>query len=262
VIPWCAAWAGHFRNGPRQPGDAASDAATISQGRTMTPRRRKGVLMGWFPVRIEACLDSSRDACWRIRPLADHASSAARLRPGREVRQVLQHDARVLVIEIAGGLVGQQEFGLPEKRPGDGSALALARAEHGGHVPARSSSSGAGSVPSPLARGGKSAGQRRGNDVLIDGQIRDQMELLEDESDVPAAETGPPARRQLVGVFAGKLQLAAVGRSSPPIANSSVVLPQPLAPWTAMNWPPSSESDTPFQRADGFRGAGECLVRS
>ena len=112
-------------------------------------------------------------------------------------------DARhVLHVEVAGGLVGEDEGGRADDGPGDGHALALAARELRGsvvkpvrHPHALQGDPGGGGVGFGV---GVFAVQQRQRDILQDGEARQQVEGLEDEADavgaVPRPPIGPEAR--------------------------------------------------------------------
>src|SRR6478752_1531718 len=74
-------------------------------------------------------------------------------------------------------------------------------------------------------------------DVLHRGERRDQVELLEDESERAQAE-----RRELAVAEAGQVPALEdhVARARPVERGSSVVFPEPLGPSSATNSPASS----------------------
>src|SRR6202034_2590047 len=91
---------------------------------------------------------------------------------GVEVQQQVDDLGSGGGVEVSGGLVGQEQAGLHDQGAGDRDALLLAARQlrgqgAGGRVE--------GQVPSVR--------QRRGYDVVAGGQRREQVELLEHESD-------------------------------------------------------------------------------
>ena len=119
-----------------------------------------------------------------------------------------------LAVEVGGGFVGDHELGLARQRPGDGHALPLAARQlpravvrplvepYGLQQP----------LDAALPPLGVHPGQdKRVFDVLECREHRDQIERLEDETDVLAAEVGEFVVGQAVDVGAGNRDLALVG---------------------------------------------------
>src|SRR5262249_10277004 len=104
-----------------------------------------------------------------------------------------------LGVEGGGGLVGDQQAGLVDQRPGDGHPLLLpARPLAGqgvGPLPeAQLGQQGAGAGEGP---GAGPAGDQQGHGGVLGGaQGRQQVVLLEDEADVGGAEAHLPGGRQ------------------------------------------------------------------
>ena len=109
----------------------------------------------------------------------------------RRVEQ-LEHRGRRLRVEVAGRLVGQDQRGVVDERPRDGHALLLAARQAVGKARARGrrgrpARAGRARAPRPARR--RTAVQlERQQQVLLDGEQRDQVEELEDEADVAAPE--------------------------------------------------------------------------
>ena len=94
---------------------------------------------------------------------------------------------------------------------------------------------------------GLDAGEReREHDVLLRREHREQVEELEDEADVLAAQ-----QRQVVVAESFVMSwppivtLPSVGRSRPARMCISVDLPEPEGPMTAVSWPPAMPRSTP-----------------
>ncbi len=96
-------------------------------------------------------------------------------------------------VEVAGGLVGQQDGGVVDQRAGDGHALALAAGKLVGlvvhalfqvHLP-----QGLLGPLQPLG-GGHAGIDQRQLDVVQRGGARQQVEGLEDEADFLVADAG------------------------------------------------------------------------
>ena len=128
---------------------------------------------------------------WVIRMSVCPASDAIRLRR----REDLGSRRRV---EVPRRLVGQDHLGAVHERAGDGDALLLAAGQLRGQVvPPRAEPDGVQELGGAgAAFGRRHGGGRRGRlDVLARGQGRDQVELLEDESD----RVAPQARELPLG---------------------------------------------------------------
>ena len=124
-----------------------------------------------------------------------------------------------LGVEVAGGLVGQQDRGLHDQGAGDGHALALAAGELVGPVGHAGAQvhhlQGALGHPQPLLLGhpGVDEGQL---DVVQGGGPGQQVEGLEDEADLAVADRGQLVvvhlrdhlAPQHVGAAAGRVQAA------------------------------------------------------
>ena len=157
----------HARRPSRHHPGGRSSAIAPSTSRTIRCARplRELLVVGDQQDRLAAPVRSSRSAS-AVSPL--RRSSA----PGR--------------------LVGEEDGRLVHDRPGDREPLPLAAAERGRELPRRwsarpswASISSARARPRPRSRPARSAGTA---DVLADGQVVEQVEELEDEADVRAAE--------------------------------------------------------------------------
>ena len=78
-------------------------------------------------------------------------------------------------------------------------------------------------------------------DVLHRGEPGEQVEVLEDVADGPAAQARLAVARQGRQGLAADITSPLVGSSRLPAMVSSVLLPEPLAPITATNEPTSTE---------------------
>ena len=109
-------------------------------------------------------------------------------------------------VEIASGLVGEDEVWPTDKRPGDGHALAFATGQRAGPVghpmpepdPFQRLGRGAATLGRPLAAVEQSVGN-----VVERGLAAEQEERLEDEPDPPRPERGQVAIRHGRDVMAG-----------------------------------------------------------
>jgi hypothetical protein len=122
--------------------------------------------------------------------------------------QEVQDVSRGVRVEVAGGLVGEDQIGLVDQRPGAGHPLLLTAGELGRAM--RETVRDAQllhQVAEPVAVGlgpGQVSGQ--GN-VLGCGQGRDQVEGLEDEADLVPAQPGEPGVVEPADVLAAHERL-------------------------------------------------------
>ncbi len=94
-------------------------------------------------------------------------------------------------VEIADGLVGEQEFGFVDESAGDGDALNLTAGELVGHAVGIVSEFDPGEGFEGGFSGVGGAGEQEGEfDVFGDGEGGEELEILEDEADFVAAEGG------------------------------------------------------------------------
>ena len=90
------------------------------------------------------------------------------------------------------------------------------------------------------------AGDReRQDDVLLRGQHRQQVEELEDEADVLAAQPRQLRVGERRDLLPAIVTVPLVGLSRPARMCISVDLPEPDGPMTATSWPDSTSSETP-----------------
>ena len=115
---------------------------------------------------------------------------------GVEVVEDLHDFAAGGGVEVAGGLVGEEDVGLADEGAGDGDALELAAGELLGVVSEPSAESEALGVvagePSPFGLGDAAVDEWEG-DVVDDVEVVEEVEGLEDEADVFVAEEGESA---------------------------------------------------------------------
>ena len=123
------------------------------------------------------------------RVVGDHDDRLAQLvdRPAHEAEDL---GARARV-EVAGGLVGEDDVGLAGQGPGHGHALLLAARQLAGTVPQAVGQAGGGHhAVEPLLVGLAAREVGRERDVLGRGERRHQVERLEHEADVVAPQLG------------------------------------------------------------------------
>ena len=108
------------------------------------------------------------------------------------VAEQLQHLGARPGVEVAGGLVGEDDARAAHQRPGDRHALLLAAGELVGLVARAGRARPTVAITwSNHAWSGLRAGDgQRERDVLLGGQRRHQVERLEDEADLVAAQQG------------------------------------------------------------------------
>ena len=94
-------------------------------------------------------------------------------------------------VEVAGGLVGEDDLGPAGEGPGDGDALLLAAGELArAVVEAVGEADGVDDRVEPRLVGLAAGEVQRQRDVLRGGERRHQVEGLEDEADAVAAQLG------------------------------------------------------------------------
>ena len=176
-----------------------------------------------------------------------------------ELAHDAQHLADELDVERRGRLVEQDQLGLHRQHAGDRHALLLAAGQ-----PLRDSRGACGRGrpwrasprPVPLPPRAPSPRTLRGRErhVLDGGQMRKQVEALEDEADLgpllrhlPVGQLVQPAARASPGRCAGRRSRSrrALGRSRKLMQRSSVVLPDPEGPTMATTSPRATSIDTP-----------------
>ena len=96
----------------------------------------------------------------------------------------------------------------------------------------------------------------RHGDVFERRHVGDQMEGLEDDADVAAAEFRDMVFAERVQRRAVDVDFAAVERSRPARTISSVDLPEPEGPTMPTDSPASIVRSMPFQHMDGRCGSG------
>ena len=161
-------------------------------------------------------------------------------------------------VEVAGGLVAEQDRRLVDERAGDRHALLLTAGQLV-RQPLLLAVRGRPSRAS-RARSAGSAWRERADhlqgegDVLVDGLVRQQPEVLEDGADLAAQRAAPCGR-------AGRPSSRPATRTWPPVARSSrrtrrsrVDLPEPDGPTTKTNSPRSTSRLTFAQRGTARPG--------
>ena len=136
-------------------------------------------------------------------------------------------------VEVAGRFVGEQDRRIDRQRAGDRDALALAARELVGQVLQAVAEL---HERQQLARAlvdfpARPATQvQRQADVLEARQRRQQVEELEDEADLVAADARQPSSDRPASASPSTRTSPEVGRSRPPTRFSSVDLPEPDGP--------------------------------
>ena len=137
------------------------------------------------------------------------------------VEQGLEHLLSGPAVEVAGGLVGDQDRRVQEERPGDRDALLLAArelrgpmAEAVGEAEARQHSGGAVEELGPVGaeRPPAELDHGRQHGVLQGGELGQQVIELEDEADLLVTQVGAMPGAQAPGVLAGDADRA-LGRA-------------------------------------------------
>lgn len=119
----------------------------------------------------------------------------------RKCRKSIQDYFGVIVVKVAGGLIGEQEAGFVEKRPRQGDSLTFAGAELSGMM---ASSFGKIEQPDQFIRPAGSIvtgeSNARSKNIVAYREIRYEMKLLKYESDSAGAETRPLIGGKSIGV--------------------------------------------------------------
>ena len=212
------------------------------------------VLRDGAVLEADAAVPGHRDARV-VRDDDDRAAAVA-----RGLAQQAQDLRAARGVEVAGGLVGQQQRRVLNERARDRDALHLAAAQLVrsvaralGQTHATQELSGA------ACRGGAVASgeQGREHDVLGGRQRRQQVEELEHEADPIATQHASARRRTSVtgpGRPPGRSPL--VGRSSAPTRFSRVLLPEPDGPVTTTSSARATVKVNVSQRHDLLGGLG------
>src|SRR5687768_10903874 len=117
-------------------------------------------------------------------------------------------------VEGAGGLVGHDDEGVVDHRAGDADALLLSAGElHGAVVESLGEADAFGELGGAAAAlGGGDAEVEHGDfEVLQDRELLDEVEVLEDEADAPAADFGEEVILERADVLAAEEVLAGRG---------------------------------------------------
>ena len=136
------------------------------------------------------------------------------------------------LVEIAGRLVGDQDRRIGRQRAGQRDALLLAAGQLRRIVRAavRPSPTAASSRARALERVGGAGQFQRHRDVFQRRHGRDQVEGLEHDADIAAAEARQRVLVERAEILAGDRHRPVSARSSPAITISSVDLPEPDGP--------------------------------
>src|SRR5215467_702030 len=142
--------------------------------------------------------------------VGDHDDGLAEL--AHAAAEQVQHLRTGPGIEVAGGLVGEDDLRAAGQCPRDGDALLLPAGQFRGAVPqprAQAHRVHDGAEPGPVGRAARDV-QREG-DVVRRGEGGQQVVGLEHEADAVAAQPGQPALRQRGDLGAADPHLPAVG---------------------------------------------------
>ncbi len=169
----------------------------------------------------------------RMRVVRDHHGRLAELVDG--VAQQPEDLAARRRVEVAGRLVGEHHRRARDERAGDGDALLLAAGQLRRAVREPvGQADGGGDLLDPRLVGLDAGELERQDDVLGRRQHREQVEELEDEADVVAAQLRQRRIVEAADVDAGDSTSPDVGLSSPARMCISVDLPEPDGPMTAV----------------------------
>ena len=199
--------------------------------------------------------DSTRSARPARRPVVgdDHQR---RLELPRQPPEELVQPLAVGVVQVAAGLVGQDDQRVRRERAGHRRPLLLAARERRrtvGHPPGQPHGGeqllGPRAGPALVLPGD----QQRQHDVLQRGELPEQVMELEHESELPVPHRGEGRRdraRRRAGRRGGPPP--AEGASSAPSRWSSVLFPEPLEPTIATNSPRPTSRSTPASTSIGL----------
>ena len=162
-----------------------------------------------------------------------------------------QHVLAGLRVEVAGRLVGEDDGRFGDQRAGDGDPLLLAAGELGGPVRATVlEADRADQLLEPL-RVGLAAGDREWqHEVLLGGEHWQQVEELEDEAELVAAQLGQVGVVEARDLLAVEHHRAEVGLSRPARMCIRVDLPEPDGPMIAVKRPRSNPVADVDERVD------------
>ena len=196
--------------GPAEPGAAPRQRVHPERARRRHHRLRRlrsGVVGSVGPVVDHAAVAHPHDPLRPGRDLAAVGDHEDRLAGGVQPVEQVEHLGRTRGVQRARGLVGEQQRRPVRQRPRDRHALAL---------PARQRAGPLGGAVEQAERveqvagaggglGGPGAGDERGQrHVLQRRQVLDEVEELEHQPDVAAAQPGEPGAAELLGADAGE----------------------------------------------------------
>lgn len=112
---------------------------------------------------------------------------------GVDAAEFFHDDVGGARVEIAGGLVGKDDFGFGDERAGDGDALLLAAGKLMWHIVLAllemEAREGIGGLDETVSFGGARVDEGEG-DIFDDGESGDEIEVLENKADLGGAEVG------------------------------------------------------------------------
>ena len=128
----------------------------------------------------------------------DHRGLVVPVETPEDLHDLVPH----LGVEVARGLVGQEELGAPDDRPGDRDPLLLPAGELRGevvHARGETYALEGGEGQPPALGAGEAAVDERQLHVVEDAQVVNEVKGLEDEPDLLVAQAGEvacPGRRR------------------------------------------------------------------
>ena len=135
------------------------------------------------------------------RVVSDHNNSIA---GGVDIAELFHNDVGGARVEIAGRLVGEDDFGVGDEGTGDGNTLLLTAGELPGHVVfaffKMETIEGFGGEAETMRFRITSVDEGKGN-VFYNGEGRNEVKILEDEADLARAEVSLAAARDTLDVF-------------------------------------------------------------
>jgi len=117
---------------------------------------------------------------------------------GVKIAEELEDDLLIGGVQVAGGLIGEDDFRIIDQGAGDGDALLFAAGELRGQVSGAGFHADAAQGGHGLLLIGHAVEELGEHDVFESGEMRDQMELLEDETDGFARKRASSERLSLV----------------------------------------------------------------
>ena len=206
----------------------------------------RAVVVQMAVLQLDAAVGLARD----VGVVRDHQDRVAGV---VQLAENFHDDGFVGFVEIAGGLVGEDELWLIDQGAGDGYALLFAAGELRGEMREAVAEADAAQGFVGLRFVGDAVEVLREHHVFDGGEIRDEMKLLEDEADFfGAVADQSDVSESLARSMPSTMTRPEVSVSRPPRTLMSVVLPEPDGPISATHSP---GFDAESEGIDGAEGA-------